>query len=171
MKKFPWLSWTIFLMVYASFGWLMGPEQSFLSVFILSQLKLWRLEQGFEQHRYNIEIFLAIVETLGIFVITVFLADTLKIIKIVFRKPFSSNLLTFIYILLWSSLVSVVLTWFSYFTRFFILIAAAILLRIDLQRFNFKHSHITWISCISGLFAFIVGIVAFHIWGINVKTI
>jgi len=171
LKKFPWTSWILFLVTYAVFGWIAGSENFFLSHFISNQMKLWGAGPFVIEHIYWIQNSIKIVETSLIFVITLFLSDSLRVLNTVIRKPFSSNVLTFFYILLWSSLIPVILAWFSYFIRFIIILAAALLLRIDMQRYGFKHSITTLVVCLSGIIAFMFGLVVFQLWGDNVRII
>ncbi len=143
----------------------------FLSRFIFNQMKLWGVGPLMVEHKYWIQTFIKIAETSLIFVVTLFLSDSLRVLNTVVRKPFSSNVLTFFYILLWSSLIPVILAWFSYFIRFIIILAAALLLRIDMQRYGFKHSITTFVVSLSGIIAFIFGLIVFQLWGDNVRTI
>jgi hypothetical protein len=171
LKKFPWPSWLLFLTIYGVYGWIVGSDNFFLSRFVFAQIKLWGGSSFLLEHKSWVETLIKIIETSFIFLVTLFFSDSLRVMKTIIRKPFSSNVLTFIYILLWSSLIPVVFTWFTYFVRFFIILAGALLLRIDLQRYGYKHFSITWVVCLSGILSFILGLTFFQLWGNHAGTI
>lgn len=171
LKKFPWPSWLLFLAIYGVYGWIVGSDNFFLSRFVFAQIKLWGDGSFLLEHKSWVETLIKIIETSFIFLVTLFFSDSLRVMKTIIRKPFSSNVLTFIYILLWSSLIPVVFTWFTYFVRFFIVLAGALLLRIDLQRYGYKHFSITWVVCLSGILSFILGLTFFQLWGNHAGTI
>ena len=160
LMKFPWLSWTLFVFVSISFGWLVASERFIWSQFIFDQLKLWGLYHDLVQERYLVTLSIRIAETLFVLFFTVLLSDSLTVLTLIFKKPFSSTVLTFIYILVWSFVCTIILTFLPYFIRFLILVASAMLLRLDLQQINFNHRQASILIGATGIVFFTLGIVA-----------
>jgi|GEM_PF-1535657 len=172
IKQFPWLSWILFLIVYAVFGWLIASDEDSWTKVLFEHLRIWGVHDILTDSQSLLRtVIVNLLEVSFVFLLIFFFSDFFSLLESICKTPFASNILTFGYIVFWALLVSVVLSWISYFTRLLILLAAALLLRTDMQRLDMNHLQTCIIIRLSGIVAFILGTVAFKIWGVNVQSV
>ncbi len=166
LTKFPWLSWLSLMLIYAVFGWLLISDSLSWENFAFEQLRSWGFKVSLEQLQNAFRWSIVITHVIFILLVTdVFSAPDI-VLKLFVRNPWNSNFLTFIYILVLSFLFTVVLGWFYYLVRFFILTAVALLVRTDMQKVNFSRLQASITIACSGLLSFSLGVLAFDQWGL-----
>ncbi len=157
LKKIPWLSLSILILAYGTFGWTYASW----AVKFIDQGKLlyWIVEK---------DIFTILIYGLGSFwVLIVALAFTapIALMTISIGSWFNSDARAFMSIILGAMAFALIVQWLDLFSRFFVLLASAILVRIDLRTAGLS----MWISLlIIGCFCLLGfggGIIAFISWG------
>lgn len=154
IKKIPWLSLTILLLTYGTFGWIYGSW----GIELIEQTT-WLGE--LEDHIANSIIYgIGIVAVL--FIALIFTAP-ISLITLGVDNWLKSDSRAFLSIFLGAFAFAVIVQRVDYFARFLILISAALLVKLDLQLAGCK----TWLSffilTIFCLLGFIGGILAFYL--------
>lgn len=155
-KKIPWLSLTIFLITYGLLGW------------IYSSWGLEAIKQEIIFSNLQAELALRLFFGWGIIVIlfiAIILSDPIALITISFGSWFQSDLKAFLSIFLGAFAFTLIFQWFGYFVKFLVLLAAALLLRLDLQQAGVNKWFSLLIMAFSSLLGFTGGILAFYMWG------
>lgn len=155
-KKIPWLSLSILTIAYGVFGWLYAAWA--VQFIDRGRLFYWILEQN---------IIAVILYGLGIScILLIALAFTAPIafMTLGINKWLRSDFGAFMSIILAAMAFALIVQWLDLFTRIFVLLASAMLVRIELRIMGMK----TWISLfIIGCFCllgFSIGIIAHIIY-------
>ena len=153
--RIPWLSLSILSIAYGAFGWIYA---SWAVIFIdRGKLFYWVLEQN---------IITIVLYGLGVFwVLSIALVFTTPVALMTMGvdKWLKSDFGAFMSIILGAMAFALVVQWLSLFAKFFVLLASAMLARLDLRLIGIN----TWLSlliigCIclfgfgSGVFAYLV---------------
>jgi hypothetical protein len=134
LAKFPWLSLSLVMLTYGTFGWYIANADSSWGHWLFEQGEAWgwALEEGY----FYIGIHLMAI--LSIAMISLALTAPVTLMTIFLGSWLRSDLKSIISILLWSFAFVLMLRWFGYFVRFMILFSAAILGRLELQRAGYN---------------------------------
>ena len=155
-KKIPWLSLSILIIAYGAFGWIFASW----AVKFIDQGKLfyWVLEE---------DIMTTLIYGLGIFwVLLIALAFTapIALMTMGLGKWIKSDSGAFMSIILSAMAFALIIQWLDLFAKLFVLLASAMLVRLDLRTIGLN----TWISlliigclCLSG---FGSGILAYMVY-------
>ena len=134
LNLIPLLSTGLLIITYAVFGWDIAAKSLGWSQILLEQSQHWHI--GLEQ-----EIFIVIIHALALMaIILTSLALTAPITLMTFfvGSWMQSEVRSIVSILIWSFLFVLVLRWFNLFIEFLVLLAAAILGRIEFRSAGFN---------------------------------
>jgi hypothetical protein len=156
LKKIPWLSLILLILVYGVFGWLYTP---WFSEFLQRRTLLtWRIEQ---------DLALVLIYGLGSFwvilIATVFTAPV-TLLTFSMSNWLKSEVRAFLSVILGALAFALIVRWFAFFTRLFVLLAAAMLAKLDLQAAGYGRWLSTLILAFLCLAAFSTGVLAFYAW-------
>lgn len=155
-KKIPWLSLSILIIAYGTFGWIYA---SWAVKFIdEGKLLYWVLEEDM------MTILIYGLGTLWISALVLIFTSPITLITIGLGKWLKSDSGAFISIILGAMAFALVVQWLDLFSRFFILLASALLVRLDLRTMGLKNWISLWITgsfCLLGLAS---GILAYTIF-------
>lgn len=136
-KNVPFLSLVLLLITYSTFGWYIDDGKAIFGNIILEQGRQWEWQAILSQiHLTEDQVALALVYLLAlstILLITIGIIAPVTLITIMFGSGFKSDARSIISILLWSLAIVFMLRWITFFARFFLLLCAAILAKLDLQ--------------------------------------
>ena len=139
-----WLSLLILFMTYAVFGWSISQaSQSWAQ---------WIVETG-ETFKFTLEeeVIILSIHLLALAVIVIVslcLTIPIAVITWAFQRSLGSDLKAFISVFVWSFILVLIICSFNYFADLLVMICAALLVRLDLQKLGCK----TWqIFCLSDL--------------------
>ena len=157
LKKIPWLSLSILIIAYGTFGWIYASW----AVKFIDQGKLfyWVLEK---------DIATIFIYGLGIFwVLLIALAFTapIALMTISIGSWFNSDARAFMSIVFGAMAFALIVQWLGLFAKFFVLLASAILVRIDLRTAGLNMLISLFIIGCCCLLGFGGGILAFISWG------
>jgi hypothetical protein len=154
LKNIPWLSFTLLILVYGVFGWIYASW----AIEWIEEGKLfgWVLEEN-----------IATGFIYGIGVVWVLIVATAFTIPATLMSNLNSWLnpgaRAFISIVLGALIVALIFHWLVLFTRFFVLLAAALFAKIDLQVLGCDRWLSALILGLLSLTAFIAGVIGFYI--------
>jgi uncharacterized protein YacL len=157
-KKIPWLSLIIFLVTYGVLGW------------IYSSWGLEAIKQRVIFGNLETELAFRLFSGWGIIVvllIALLLSDPISLITISLGSWLQSDIKAFLSIFLGAFAFTLIFQWFSYLIKFLVLVAAALLLRLDLQQAGVNKWLSILIMAVSSLLGFTGGILAFYMWGLE----
>ncbi len=97
-------------------------------------------------------------------IISLILSSPLALISFIFEKSINSDLKAFFAILFWSVLLVFIFSSFDYFADLLVITSTNILLRIDLEKSNYKGWQIFFLTLILALGAFSIGVFLFNIF-------
>ncbi len=134
LKKIPWLSLSLLIIAYGAFGWIYASW----AVQIVDQGKLfyWVLEKN---------IITTLVYGLGIsgiLLIALGFTTPIALMTIGVGKWLKSDSAAFMSIILGAMAFALIIQWLDLFAKFFVLLASAMLARLDLRTLGLN----TWIS-------------------------
>ena len=155
-KKIPWLSLTLLLIAYTAFGW------------IFSSWSVKAIAEGLILSRFEAEFALRLMYGLGASItlfIAILLSNPISVLTVGFGNWLKSDLRAFLSIFFGAFAFTLIFQWIGYVAKFLVLIAAALLLRLDLQQANANKWLSLLIMAISSLLGFTGGILAFYMWG------
>ena len=150
-------SLSLYLSTYIVFGWLIASHTIVWADFLRQQdipIEIF-LEE---------EILLLLIKLLAlitIIVITFFLSTPVALTTFLFKNSINSDVKGFISILLWSIILVFAFTSFDYFAHLLILIAANILLRLDLRKLHYRNWQIIVTILFCAAIAFSSGMLLF----------
>ena len=157
IKKIPWLSLSILILAYGTFGWIYASW----SVKFIDQGRLfyWVLEKHLATTLiYGMGAFLVLLIALAF-------TTPIALMTISIGSWIKSDAKAFMYIILGAMAFALIIQWLNLFAKFFVLLASGMLLRLDLRTLGIN----TWISLsILGCFCLLgfgSGILAFTFWG------
>jgi hypothetical protein len=155
-KKIPWLSLILLILVYGVFGWLYTP---WLNFFLQGgTLFGWTVEQ---------DMALVLVYGLGglwIFLISTVLTAPVTLITFSVNKWLKSEVRAFLSVIFGALAFVLVMRWFAFFARLFVLLAAAMLVKLDLQAAGYGRWLSALILALVCLASFSTGVLAFYAW-------
>jgi hypothetical protein len=156
LKRFPWLACLILLLTYGIFGWLYGSWT------------IWIVEKEQEFGwllRENIATVL--IELFGAFLVLLLaLAFAAPIALMTFSMGnwIKNETRAFFGLLLISVIGVILIYWLEYLAQLLLLLAAASLFRLELQKAGYKQKQSTFILTIFCLLGFGGGLLAFALW-------
>jgi hypothetical protein len=156
LKKIPWLSTIVLLLTYATFGWLysLWATELIEGGRLLSQLKT--------------ELALAIVYgfgTMAIVSIALIFIAPISLITVSLNSWLKSDIRGFLSIFIAAFAFTLLVQKIHYFANFLMLLAAALLVKLDLQLAGYRKGLAWSVVTFFGLLGFIGGILAFDKWG------
>lgn len=157
-KNIPWLSLILLVLVYGVFGWLYTPWFEF---FLKGgELLGWVIEE---------DLAFVLVYGLGlVWILIIVVAFTAPVTLMTFGigswLKFTSEVKAFLAVLFGALAFALVIQWFTFFARLFVLLAAAMLARLDLQAAGYSRWLSTVILACLSLAAFASGVLAFYVW-------
>jgi hypothetical protein len=157
LKKFPWLTLSLLLLVYGVFGFFLGEQ--------IPRWGRWLMEQG-QIWGWNLTEEIAIQLFLGlgaVFVLgfTLLLAIPMALTKMFVGNSLKSDNQAILTFLGWSLASVFFFRWFGYFLQILILVASTLLARLDLQRNGLKEWQIFGILILICLGGFELGMLTF----------
>ncbi len=159
--KFPFFCIAIVILTYSAFGWYIADSANTWSHWLAEQGEAggWVLKDE------TIFLMLHVLAGAVILLITASLAAPVAIITIVFGSSFKSDNKAILAVLLWSFIIVLMLRWIAWFSNFFLLLCAAILAKLELQ----KLGHPQWqvislliLICLGGFGLGLFGYYQFH---------
>ncbi len=167
VRDFPWVSLSLFCLTYGIFGWLVGSS--------LPNWQAWILNN---QHFFfwDINEAIALQMSIGfgaslVFILMVILTAPLHLVKICFGSWLRSDTRAFISVLGWALAAVLIITWFHYFIRAFVLISAGMLCHLDLQLCGCRAWQVFVILTVLSLGSYMVGLQGFQKWGVPLTTL
>jgi hypothetical protein len=157
-KKIPWLSILLLLITYGAFGWLFG---SWAIKLIEQKVFLAQLE-----HNLGL-IILYLFGDIGILLLAIAFTAPISLITISLNSWLKSDTRGFLSILIGAFIFTIIVQRIDYFAKGLVLIAAALLLKLDLQLAGCNRWLSLWILTIFCWLGFTGGILAFYIWVYN----
>jgi len=157
-KKIPWLSLPLLLLTYGAFGWIYG---SWATELIEQKVFLAQLE-----HNLNI-IILYLFGDLGILLLAIAFTAPISLITISLNSWLKSDIRGLLSIFIGAFIFTLIVQRVDYFAKSLVLIAAALLLKLDLQLAGCDRWLCSLILTIFCWLGFTGGILAFYIWGLN----
>ncbi|MEM8779603.1 MAG: hypothetical protein AAGF26_12175 [Cyanobacteria bacterium P01_G01_bin.49] len=156
--KFPFLYLSIVLITYGTFGWYVGSSASRWTHLLVAQGETW----GWFFENETIFLLLHILAGCLVLLITASLMAPVALVTVLSGNAFKSDSRAMISVLLWSFAVVLMIRWIVYFSQFFLLICAAILGKLELQ----KQDYLQWqvivyltITCLGG---FGLGLISYY---------
>jgi hypothetical protein len=158
LDKMPWLSLLILFITYAVFGWSVSS--------VADSWVQWILETG-----KNLDLFLEeklISNTIHLFalaviiVISLCLTTLVALITFAFEKSIGSDLKAFLSVFFWSFILVLMFCFLDYFADLLVMISAAILVKLDLQKIGCKTWQTFSIIVFLASLAFGFGVISFE---------
>ena len=161
-KKSPWLSLSLLLLTYITFGWIFSSSNVSWTIWLIKQGHRfgWFLDKGLVS---------GIVDLLGailILLMAIILIAPIKTIRIFFGRWIQSDKKAFISVLAWAFAVVLIFCWLEQFIRFLVLLSSAILARWDLQIAGYNEWQAFGILSVLCLSGFGLGLLIFQSLGI-----
>lgn len=129
LKSIPFLSLALVIVAYVAFGWRLAEASVPWSTMFHEHLKGWQIELDQRTILALIHIFTLFIITLT----TLALTTPITLMTYVVGNWAKSELRSMVSMVFWCFIFVVALRWFNYFTSFLLLLAAAILGRIELR--------------------------------------
>jgi uncharacterized protein YacL len=158
LKKAPWISGFLLLLTYGVFGWI-------YSKWVIVEIDHGRLLNALENNTETNTLF-----GLGIFwilLIAAAITAPIALMGISMTYSLKTEGRIFVSILLGTLAFSIIIQSLDYFTRFLVLVSAAMLMKLDLQLLGCKKWTSSAIVAIFCLLGFGGGILAFYTWGLQ----
>lgn len=160
LKKISWLSTTLVLVTYATYGWLYARW----AVVLIEHGNLfsWVLEK---------DLIASLLYGLGIFwvlIISIAFTAPIALMTVSLNSWLKSEARAFLSIFIGALAFALIVQWLEIFAEFFILLAAGILVKLDLQTAGYSRSRATLILVILCLLGFGSGVLAFYTWGLKI---
>ena len=154
-----WLSLLILFITYAVFGWSISQaSQSWVQ---------WIVETGetleFALEEEFIILTIHLIAAAIIVIVSLCLTIPMALITLAFQKSLGSDLKAFISVFVWSFILVLIICAFEYFADLLVMISAALLVRLDLQKLGCKNWQIFLITVIVSSLAFALGIISFDL--------
>ncbi len=155
---FPFFSLAIVILTYSSFGWYVGSSAISWSHWLAEQGETW----GWFLKDQTIFLLLHVIAGFVVLLIAASLAAPVAIITLIFGSSFKSDSKAMIAVLLWSFAVVLMLRWVANFSHFLLLICAAILAKLELQKLNNSHWQVMSILILICLGGFVLGLLGYY---------
>ncbi|GAB4224699.1 MAG: hypothetical protein Kow0049_00720 [Stanieria sp.] len=159
LKKISWLSTTLLLVTYATYGWLYARWA--IVIIKHGNLFYWVVEEN---------IIASLLYTLGIFwvlLISIAFTAPIALMTVSLNSWLQSEARAFLSIFIGALAFALIVQWLEFFAEFFILLAAGILVKLDLQTAGYSRSQATIILVFLCLLGFGIGVLAFYTWGLK----
>lgn len=161
VRKFPWVSLSLFCLTYGVFGWIAGAT--------FPVWRTWILEHAvWFPWTINSAIAARMSRSFGVFLVVsimILLAAPLRMTRLLFGRWLRQDTKSLLSVLGWAFAAVVIVCWLDQFVRFFVLICAGILGHIDLQLFGCRLWQVFVILSILSLGSYALGVYLFSIWG------
>ena len=157
LKTTAWISITLLLMTYGVFGWLYAS-------WVMKMIE----DEGILHQVLETQTTLAIlygVGTIWILLIAIIFTAPVALMKISLNNWLKSDMKAFLSIFFGALAFALIVQWLNYFARFFVLLASAILVKLDLQTLGLSRWLSQFFLAVMCLGSFFGGIVAFNYWG------
>lgn len=162
LRKTPWLSTTLLILAYGTYGWIYA---SWAVVRIeRGNVLYWVLEK---------DLITFVLYGLGIFwVLIIAMAFTapVALMTVSLNNWFKSEVRAFLSIFIGALAFALIVQWLEAFAEFFVLLAAGILVKLDLQATGYSRSLATIMLIILCLLGFGIGVFAFYAWGLKIVS-
>ncbi|MGK7886010.1 MAG: hypothetical protein AB4057_15475 [Crocosphaera sp.] len=155
---FPFLCLAIVVVTYGTFGWYVGSSAVTWSHWFTNQGEAW----GWVLKEDAIFLLLHVLAAGVVLLITASLAAPVAIITIVFGSSFKSDTKAIVAVLLWSFVAVVMLRWIGYFSRIFLLLSAAILAKLELQKLGYAQWLVMLLLILICLGGFALGLLGYY---------
>ena len=155
---FPFFSLAIVVLTYSSFGWYVGSSAISWSHWLAEQGDTW----GWFFKDESIFLLLHLIAGFVVLLISASLAAPVAIITLIFGSSFKSDSKAMIAVLLWSFAVVVMLRWITDFSHFLLLLCAAILAKLELQKLNNSYWQVMFILILICLGGFVLGLLSYY---------
>ena len=154
-----WLSLLILFMTYAVFGWSISQASQSWSQWIVETGETFKftLEEG------AIILTIHLLALAIIVIVSLCLTIPIAIITVAFQKSLGSDLKAFISVFVWSFILVLVICSFDFFADLLVMICAALLVRLDLQKLGCKTWQILMITVGVCLLGFYFGFLSFNL--------
>ena len=157
--KFPFFSLSIVLLTYGAFGWYVGSSVSDWSHWLAIQGESW----GWFFDEETIFLLLHIIAGCFVLLITASLMAPVALVTILSGNAFKSDNRAMISVLLWSFAVVIMLRWIMYFAQFFLLLGAAILGKLELQKQPYQQWQVLSLLGLICLGGFGIGLASYYV--------
>ncbi len=152
--RVPFFCIVLVVLTYASFGWYIAQSASIWTVWLAEQGEVW----GWVVEEDTIFLLLHIFAGTLVLLITASLIAPVALITVVFGSSFKSDSKAIIAVLLWSFVVVVMLRWIAFSAHLFLLFAAAILAKLELQKLGYSQWKVISILIVICLGGFVLGL-------------
>lgn len=154
----PFFCIALVVLTYASFGWYIAQYADSWSLLLAARGETW----GWVLEDETIFFLLHILAGSLVLLITISLIAPVAIITILFGSSFKSDNKAIIAVLLWSFVIVITLRWIAFFAHLFLLFAAAILAKLELQKLGYSQWKVISILMFICLGGFILGLLGFY---------
>ncbi|MGH7998498.1 MAG: hypothetical protein ACREPR_03480 [Brasilonema sp.] len=158
LKKFPWLSLGILLVTYGVFGWIFTQSSLVWSQWLIGQGQAW----GWSLREDWIFIDIHLLAIAIIVLVTLALTAPITLLTTFIGHSLKSDAKAFISMLMWSLAFSIILCWFVYFVRLLVLLAAAMLARLELRTKGYNEGQTFILLILFCLGGFVLGVFSFY---------
>ncbi|OKH17274.1 hypothetical protein [[Limnothrix rosea] IAM M-220] len=167
IRGFPWLSLCLFCLTYGIFGWLVGSFLNDWQAWILTHQNwfFWDINEAIAR-QMSIGFGASLV-----FILMVILTAPLHLVRICFSSWLRSDTRAFISVLGWALAAVLIITWFHYFARLFVLISAGMLCHLDLQLCGCRAWQVFVVLTILSLGSYTLGLHGFMQWGTPLTSV
>ncbi|MBE9223434.1 hypothetical protein IQ215_12075 [Cyanobacterium stanieri LEGE 03274] len=129
VDKKPWLSLFLYSCIYGIIGWSVASRSEFLMRNVRDLIDNWNILIADDL----LLIFIRIFSLILIVAISLMVMNPFSLITFIFEESVSSDLKSFVSVLVWSVLLVFVFCNFDYFTDFLVVASATILVTLDLE--------------------------------------
>ncbi len=147
------ISLILLVMTYGVFGW-------FYASWTIATIQ----EQNLLDQETTVAIFYG-VGTILVLSIAVIFTAAVSLMNISFNNWLKSDIRAFLSIFFGALAFAIIVQLFAYFTRFFVLLASAILVKLDLPTLGLNKWLSNLVLAIMSLGSFFGGMIAFNYWG------
>ncbi len=157
LKTTAWIAITLLLMTYGVFGWLYAS-------WVMKMIE----DEGIRHQVLETQTTLAIlygVGTIWVLLIAIIFTAPVALMKISLNNWLKSEMKAFLSIFFGALAFAIIVQWLNYFARLFVLLASAILVKLDLQTLGLSRWLSQFLLAVMCLGSFFGGIIAFNYWG------
>ncbi|MEA5535142.1 hypothetical protein [Crocosphaera sp. XPORK-15E] len=156
--KFPFLSLGIVLLTYSTFGWYVGSSITIWTHELVEQGKTW----GWFLQDQTVFLVLHIFAIGVVLLITSSLMAPVALVTVLFGSGFKSDSRAIFAVLFWSFAIVFMLRWLTDFARFLILLCAAILGKLELEKQNYPEWQVLSLLGVICLGGFALGLFSYY---------
>ena len=160
LKNSPWLALGIVFLAYGAFGWYLLDS--------IPELTDWLVEKAdlLDVSLPTLAIAWTILPVAAALIIILAVSLTAPIfwMKVGIGSWLKSDVKAFASILIWAFAVALIFIWLEYFVRLLVLLSAAILARLELQRVGYTKRQASIILSLCCLAGFCAGGLSFYRW-------